>query len=98
MLKKLYSTKQIYDIVTKAIDTREKSGVRHNDTLQTLLDGGEDRLVVVGVRETPFSRLNGKADNVLSLPLGQFIMGLLIAGARATGTTGDFSHINLSSF
>lgn len=67
MIKKLWSTKEIYDIVTKAISDREQSGVHHNDTLQMLLDAGDDKLVVVG-----------------------FIMGLLIAGARATGTTASW--------
>ncbi|KAF9066807.1 cytochrome P450 [Rhodocollybia butyracea] len=48
MIRKVWATKEIYDIV--------------NDTLQMLLDSGDEKLVV-------------------------FIMGLLIAGARATGTT-----------
>ena len=49
MVKKLWATKEIYEIVTAAIDAREKSGVSHNDTLQMLLDSGDERLVVVGV-------------------------------------------------
>ncbi|TFK73496.1 cytochrome P450 [Pluteus cervinus] len=64
MIKKLWATKEIYDIVVRAIDARQKSGVYKRDTLQMLLETGDDRLVVVG-----------------------FIMGLIIAGARATGTT-----------
>ncbi|KAK7047353.1 hypothetical protein VNI00_006584 [Paramarasmius palmivorus] len=64
MLQKLWATKDIYDIVVAAINTREKSGVTRNDTLQMLLDNQDEKLVIVG-----------------------FIMGLLIAGARATGTT-----------
>ncbi|KAG2008396.1 cytochrome P450 [Coprinopsis cinerea AmutBmut pab1-1] len=67
MIKKLWSTKTIYDIVCKAISERESSGAQHNDTLQMLLDAGDEKLVVVG-----------------------FIMGLLIAGARATGTTASW--------
>ncbi|KAG5643635.1 hypothetical protein DXG03_000561 [Asterophora parasitica] len=67
MIKKLWATKEIYGIVTNAIRAREESGVSHNDTLQMLLDGGDEKLVVVG-----------------------FIMGLLIAGARATGTTASW--------
>jgi len=67
MLRKLWSTKEIYDIVNKAICDRQASGIPGNDTLQMLLDNGDEKLVVVG-----------------------FIMGLLIAGARATGTTGAF--------
>ncbi|TFK26590.1 cytochrome P450 [Coprinopsis marcescibilis] len=67
MIKKLWSTKAIYDIINKAINEREASGAHHNDTLQMLLDAGDEKLVVVG-----------------------FIMGLLIAGARATGTTASW--------
>ncbi|KAG5654445.1 hypothetical protein H0H81_002635 [Sphagnurus paluster] len=67
MIQKLWATKEIYDIVTDAIHTREQSGVSRNDTLQMLLDCGDEKLVVVG-----------------------FIMGLLIAGARATGTTASW--------
>ncbi|RDB29921.1 Lanosterol 14-alpha demethylase [Hypsizygus marmoreus] len=67
MLKKLWATKEIYDIVVAAVNAREQSGISRNDTLQMLLESGDDRLVVVG-----------------------FIMGLLIAGARATGTTASW--------
>ncbi|KJA23068.1 hypothetical protein HYPSUDRAFT_138141 [Hypholoma sublateritium FD-334 SS-4] len=67
MIKKLWATKDIYDIVTQAISDRESSGISRNDTLQMLLDFGDEKLVVVG-----------------------FIMGLLIAGARATGTTASW--------
>jgi len=64
-IRKLLATKRIYDIITKAIDTRLKSGKPRDDTLQMLLDGGDDNMAVVG-----------------------FTMGLIIAGARSTGTTG----------
>ncbi|THV04687.1 cytochrome P450, partial [Dendrothele bispora CBS 962.96] len=64
MIRKLWATKEIYQIVVAAIKSREESGVSRDDTLQMLLDEGDDKLTVVG-----------------------FIMGLLIAGARATGTT-----------
>ncbi|KAH9478669.1 Cytochrome P450 monooxygenase claM [Psilocybe cubensis] len=67
MIKKLWATKEIYEIVIKAINDRESSGISRNDTLQMLLDSGDEKLVVVG-----------------------FIMGLLIAGARATGTTASW--------
>ncbi|KDR80096.1 hypothetical protein GALMADRAFT_92315 [Galerina marginata CBS 339.88] len=67
MIKKLWATKEIYDIVIKAINSRESSGISRNDTLQMLLDSADEKLVVVG-----------------------FIMGLLIAGARATGTTASW--------
>ncbi|KAF8190379.1 cytochrome P450 [Mycena galopus ATCC 62051] len=67
MMKKLWATKEIYNIVVRAIDTREQSGISRNDTLQMLMDSGDEKLVIVG-----------------------FIMGLLIAGARATGTTASW--------
>jgi sterol 14-demethylase len=81
MISKLWATKEIYDIVVRAINARESSGVSRNDTLQMLLDAGDDRLVVVGVSVFTSAAL-------FRLILPQFIMGLLIAGARATGTTG----------
>ena len=59
------ATKRIYDIIIKALDTRLKSEKPRDDTLQMLLDNGDDHMMVVG-----------------------FIMGLIIAGARSTGTTG----------
>ncbi|KAJ7634750.1 cytochrome P450 [Roridomyces roridus] len=67
MIKKLWATKEIYDIVVRAIDSREASGIARNDTLQMLMDSGDDKLVIVG-----------------------FIMGLIVAGARATGTTASW--------
>ncbi|KAJ7126062.1 cytochrome P450 [Mycena epipterygia] len=67
MIKKLWATKEIYDIVVRAINAREQSGISRNDTLQMLVDSGDEKLVIVG-----------------------FIMGLLIAGARATGTTASW--------
>ncbi|KAJ7240448.1 cytochrome P450 [Mycena rebaudengoi] len=67
MIRKLWATKEIYDIVVRAINAREQSGISRNDTLQMLLDSGDEKIVVVG-----------------------FIMGLLIAGARATGTTASW--------
>ncbi|KAH7886943.1 cytochrome P450 [Phlebopus sp. FC_14] len=67
MLKKLWATKQVYNIVAHAIDTRVQSGESRNDTLQMLVDAKDERLVMVG-----------------------FIMGLLVAGARATGATASW--------
>jgi hypothetical protein len=49
MLKKLWATKEIFEIITRAIKTREQSGVAQNDTLQMLLDFGDEKLVIVGV-------------------------------------------------
>lgn len=50
MIKKLWATKEIYNIVNTAIRARETSGVSRDDTLQMLLDAGDEKLVVVGVR------------------------------------------------
>ena len=49
MIKKLWATKEIYEIVIKAINDRESSGISRDDTLQMLLDSGDEKLVVVGV-------------------------------------------------
>jgi len=49
MIKKLWATKEIYEIVTQAIKDRESSGISRTDTLQMLLDSGDEKLVVVGV-------------------------------------------------
>ncbi|KII84285.1 hypothetical protein PLICRDRAFT_57687 [Plicaturopsis crispa FD-325 SS-3] len=67
MIKKLWATKEVYQIVTRAIKTRLESGISRNDTLQMLLDAGDDHMAIVG-----------------------FIMGLLIAGSRSTGTTASW--------
>jgi len=66
MIRKLLATKGIYDIITKALDTRMKSGKPRDDTFQMLLDSGDNHFAVVG-----------------------FTMGLTIAGASSTGTTGQ---------
>lgn len=49
MLKKLFASKKVYDIVNGAIKARVKSGVSRDDTLQILIDHGDDKLVIVGV-------------------------------------------------
>jgi sterol 14-demethylase len=49
MIKKLWATKEIYEIVMQAINDREKSGVSRNDSLQMLLNFEDEKLVVVGV-------------------------------------------------
>lgn len=54
MVKKVWATKEIYDIVVAAITAREQSGVSKNDTLQMLLDSGDEKLVVVGVSTLMF--------------------------------------------
>jgi hypothetical protein len=55
MLKKLWATKQIYDIVVQAIDARQRSGASKPDTLQMLLDEQDERLVIVGVSSFEFA-------------------------------------------
>jgi hypothetical protein len=49
MFKKLRATKGIYDIVVAAIDVRKQSGRTTNDSLQMLLDAGDDPSMIVGV-------------------------------------------------
>ena len=49
MIKKIWATKEIYEIVIKAIENRENSGISESDTLQMLLDTGDEKLVIVGV-------------------------------------------------
>ncbi|KAJ7268532.1 cytochrome P450 [Mycena rebaudengoi] len=48
MMRKLWATKGIYDIVVRVINARERSGIPQNDTLQMLLDSGDEKMVVVG--------------------------------------------------
>ena len=49
MIKKLRVSKEVYDIVTTAINAREQSGISRKDTLQMLLDSGDEKFVVIGV-------------------------------------------------
>lgn len=49
MLRKLIASKKVYDIVNGAINARVQSGTSHDDTLQMLVDHGDDKLVIVGV-------------------------------------------------
>jgi len=51
MLKKLMATKEVYDIISRAVDIRLKSGKPQNDTLQMLVDAQDERLVMVGVSD-----------------------------------------------
>lgn len=54
-VKRLLTTKKIYDIVNGAIDARTQSGCARDDTLQLLLDNEDDRLVIIGVIGILFS-------------------------------------------
>ncbi|KAA1467260.1 cytochrome P450 [Dentipellis sp. KUC8613] len=48
MLRKAYATKQIYSLISNTITVRKDSGVARDDTLQMLLDAGDDHLMIVG--------------------------------------------------
>jgi sterol 14-demethylase len=50
MISKLMATKAIYDIIIRAVDSRTQSGIAKNDTLQMLIDAGDDRMMILGVR------------------------------------------------
>lgn len=50
MIMKFRATKEIYDIVVATIKVRKESGVSHNDSLQMLLDSGDEPSMIVGVR------------------------------------------------
>lgn len=114
MVNKLWSTKKIYDIIVKAVKQRQallmkiEEGEKPQDTMQLLLDAGDDRMAVVGVSAFPVLLISvsrhglgvWKAQSYMTPTIRvalinntnsyrfQFIMGLLIAGARATGTSG----------
>ena len=59
MAKKLWSTKEIYDIIVDAVKKRQEllttisEGEKPQDTMQLLLDAGDDRMAVVGVSPFP---------------------------------------------
>ena len=91
MVNKLLATKEIYDIVVRAIDAREQSGASRNDTLQMMLDMGDEKMVMIGV-PCPLTLFDRETQL-----LCQFIMGLLIAGARSAGTTGEDENIILNT-
>nr|VWO96663.1 Cyp51A [Ganoderma boninense] len=47
-VRKILSTKRIYDIISKALDDRVKNGVARDDTPQMLIDAGDERLIIIG--------------------------------------------------
>lgn len=57
MVKKLWSTKEIYDIIVEAVRKRQEllatigEGEKPQDTMQLLLDAGDDKIAVVGVSQ-----------------------------------------------
>lgn len=102
MIRKLLATREIYWIIKRVIRSRREGGIAHHDTLQILLDHEDDDMLIVGVRMVFYDVL------VVELTHGkQFIMGLIVAGARATGTAGacsalptplSFSHLLSASW
>ncbi|KZT65298.1 cytochrome P450 [Daedalea quercina L-15889] len=75
-VRKVLSTKRIHDIISAAVDARIKGHVLpQDDALQPMLDSGDDRAVIIGASAAS--------------PL-HFIMGLLVAGSRSTGTTASW--------
>ena len=48
IIRKLFATKGIYDILTRAIDARLRGGKSRGDTLQMLLDNEDERMVIIG--------------------------------------------------
>jgi hypothetical protein len=49
MVTRAWATKQIYDIIVRAMKVRKQSGIPQNDALQMLLDSGEEHFTIVGV-------------------------------------------------
>jgi len=49
MIRKLWATKEVYSIISKVVRERAASGKPRNDTLQMLLDSGDEHLLIVGV-------------------------------------------------
>lgn len=49
MIRKLWATKEVYGIISKVVRERAASGKPRNDTLQMLLDSGDEHLLIVGV-------------------------------------------------
>lgn len=48
MLKKLYATWRVYDVIKKSMVARVKSGRTRDDALQMLLNCGDNTRIVVG--------------------------------------------------
>ena len=49
MIRKLWATKQVYDMLSTAVTQRVGSGVARDDTLQKLLDAGDEPNTAIGV-------------------------------------------------
>lgn len=48
-VRKLFATKEIYDIISQSIVARRQSAVATDDTLQMLLDNKDDDMTIIGV-------------------------------------------------
>lgn len=48
-IRKLFATKAIYDTILRSITARRQSAVATDDTLQMLLDSGDDDMAIIGV-------------------------------------------------
>ena len=49
MLMRAWVTKQIYNIIVRAMKVRKQSSIPQNDALQMLLDSGEEHFTIIGV-------------------------------------------------
>jgi len=49
MVMRAWATKQLYDIMVRAMKVRKQSGIPQNDALQMLLDSGDEHYTIVGV-------------------------------------------------
>ena len=54
MIMRAWATKQIYDVIVRAMKVRKQGGMPRNDALQMLLDSGEEHFTIVGVRHIAF--------------------------------------------
>ena len=84
---KFFTSVQVYRIVQEAINTRKKSGIKRDDMLQQMIDDGDGTIQIFGVCIPYFRSLS---NFIRVLTLSKCILGLSLAGSRATGTIGKF--------
>lgn len=82
MLRKMISIIRFYWIVWRSLHTRKASGGKRNDAIQKMLDEKRSTPQIFGVS------IDRSSSGVLVTDDLQFILGLSLAGARATGTIG----------
>jgi hypothetical protein len=87
MVMRARATKQLYDIIVKAMKVRKQSGVPRNDTLQIFLDSEDELATIMGVCHVAFEA----SAFVTLICIIQFMMGFVTAGARTTGTSGEWN-------